>query len=66
MCGVKTFQNFFYIMNNIRNSKSVVKKEIATNTHHNYDNAIYYRSQQIPYIRVCADIHFLHYRSTSL
>ena len=29
-----------------------------------YNNALYY-VQQIPYIRVCADAHFLHYRSTS-
>jgi hypothetical protein len=31
-----------------------------------YDNAKYYLAQQIPYIQVCADTHFLHYRSTSL
>ena len=37
MCGVKTFQNFFYKINNIRNSKSVVKNEIVTSTHHTYD-----------------------------
>ena len=33
MCGVKTFQIFFLNkINNIRNSKSVVKSEIVTNT----------------------------------
>jgi len=32
----------------------------------NYHNAIYKKAQQIPYIRVCADTHFLHYRSTSI
>ena len=36
MYGVKTFQDFFYKIHNIRNSKSIVKNEIVTNTHHKY------------------------------